>query len=340
MSNTKTADNSRTSWQARLVSLAPYLVCLLIFLILPGFLSSYYMSMLTKVLIFAIFAISLDLILGYTGLLSLGHAAYLGMAGYTAGILMVRFGLHSFWMVVPLGIIAAGIAAAIIGYMSLRVSGVYFLLVTLAFGQMLSVIAIKWRSMTGGTDGLVSIPFPDLGIAGFHFSAFSFYYLVFIAFIICFILLRLIIYSPFGRALVGIRENEPRMQCLGYNTWAHKYVAFILSGIFCGVAGVLYASFYGAMLPEHLGLTTSATVMLMVIIGGAGTLFGPVLGSIVVILLQAFANVYAPERWPLILGGVFILCVLFIRGGFAIYLSKFWSKMRVRYGSIKSREPD
>jgi len=323
------AGSNRQPWQARLLSLAPYISIGLVLLVLPSFLSTYPLSILTKVLIYAIFAMSLDLIVGYTGLLSLGHAAFFGVAGYAFGILMVRYGIESFWLVVPLGILAAGIVAAIIGYISLRVSGVYFLLVTLAFGQLLSVAAVKWTSVTGGTNGLVGIIKPHLGLPGFTWTNFSFYYLVFLAFVICFFLLHRITNSSFGRALVGIRENEPRMQSLGYNTWAHKYVAFIIGGLFAGVAGVLFASFYGIMVPGHLGITTSSSVMLMVIIGGAGTLFGPAIGAAFILVLERFASDLVPERWPLILGVVFVICVLFLRGGFGSYLSRFWRRVRL-----------
>lgn len=324
------------SWRSWGLSFAPYIGFGLLLLVLPPFLPTYFLSMLTKVLIFAIFAMSLDLILGYTGLSSLGHAAYLGVGGYALGILMVRYGIDSLWLVVPLAILVAGIVAAVIGYISLRVSGVYFLLVTLAFGELLSIVALKWRTMTGGTDGLTGIAYPHLGIPGFTWTSSSFYYLVFIAFVICLLLLYLITRSSFGRALVGIRENEPRMQCLGYNTWAHKYIAFIIAGLFAGVAGALFAPFYGIMVPANLGITTSALVMLMVIIGGAGTLFGPVIGAALIVLLEHFASIYSPERWPLILGGVFVICVLFMRGGLGPYLSRLWQRVRFQYGSVKS----
>jgi len=200
---------------------------------------------------------------------------------------------------------------------------------------LLSVAAVKWRTMTGGTDGLVGIIYPSLGIPGFTWTDTSFYYLVFLAFVICFFLLHRIVNSAFGRALVGIRENEPRMQSLGYNTWAHKYVAFIIGGAFAGVAGALLAFFYGIMVPAHLGIITSTSAMLMVIIGGAGTLFGPVIGAGVIVLLEHIASIYAPERWPLILGGVFVICVLFVRGGFGIYLTRFWRRVNLKYGSAQ-----
>lgn len=330
MGKANLAGSNRQPWQARLLSLAPYIIIGLVLLVLPSFLSTYPLSILTKVLIYAIFAISLDLIVGYTGLTSLGHAAFFGVAGYAFGIFMVRYGIENFWLVIPLGILAAGIAAAVIGYISLRVSGVYFLLVTLAFGQLLSVAAVKWTTVTGGTNGLYGIEYPYLGLPGFTWTNLSFYYLVFLAFVICFFLLHRITNSSFGRALVGIRENEPRMQSLGYNTWAHKYVAFIIAGLFAGVAGVLFAPFYGIMVPQHLGIMTSSSVMLMVIIGGAGTLFGPVIGAGFIVILERLASdLVSSERWPLILGVVFVICVLFLRGGFGIYLSRFWRRVRL-----------
>ncbi len=318
----------KSTLQTKLHSIIPYIGVSLILLILPQFLSTYYVSMLTKVLIFAIFALSMDLVLGYTGLLSLGHAAFLGVAGYAIGILAVRMGINLFWILLPTGILLAVAVAVIIGYISLRVSGVYFLLVTLAFGQLLSVVATKWSAVTGGTDGLVGILKPNLGISGFTWSSAGFYYLVFITFAICFVLLYRIVNSSFGRALVGIRENEMRMRSLGYNTWALKYVGIIVAGGFAGVAGVFFAYFYGAMVPSNLALEMSASVMLMVIIGGPGTLFGPFIGSAIVVLIEHFSSIYVPERWPLILGGIFIVCVMLVRGGFARYLSRFWRGVR------------
>lgn len=319
--------SEKNRFSMRLHAVIPYIGVFLLLLILPPFLSTYFQGMITKILIFAIFAMSLDVIMGYTGLPSFGHAAFLGAAGYAIGILIVHFNINLFWIVVPLALLVTIVLAAIIGYVSLRVSGVYFLLVTLAFGQLLSIVATKWYSMTGGTDGLVGIPMPNLGFPGLTWSSTSFYYLVFVVFIICFLLLKRIVNSSFGRALVGIRENEIRMQSLGYNTWALKYAGFVIGGTFAGVAGILFAYFYGAMVPSYLAVEMSALPMLMVIIGGSGTLFGPALGAAAIILIQQISSVYVPDRWPLILGCMFVICVMLIRGGFARYLSSFWKKV-------------
>ena len=185
---------------------------------------------------------------------------------------------------------------------------------------------------------LVGILRPNLGIPGFTFTAEGFYYLVFIAFAICFVLLYRIVNSSFGRTLVGIRENEMRMRSLGYNTWALKYVAVIIAGLFAGVAGIFYAYFYGAMVPGTLAIEMSTAVMLMVIIGGSGTLFGPFVGAVVVVLVEHFAMTYVSERWPLILGGIFVVCVMLVPEGFASYLSRFWRVVRFQRIGVPAPE--
>jgi len=301
----------------------PYLVVLAVLVVVPLLVGTYTQGMLVKVLIFALFAMSLDVIMGYTGLVSFGHAAYFGLAGYVVGILSVRYGITSFWVILPVVIILTGVLATFIGYFALRVTGVYFLLVTMAFGQLLFVIATKWYSFTGGTDGLGGIPRPDLGF-NVDWTTINYYYFVLAIFIICYYLLYRIVHSSFGRTLVGVRENEGRMRSLGYNTWALKYVGIIIAGIFAGVGGLLFAHFYGAMVPSHLALETSALPMLMVIMGGAATLWGPALGAAAIVLVEQYAGIYLPERWPLVLGGIFVLCVMGLRGGFAAYLTRFW----------------
>jgi branched-chain amino acid transport system permease protein len=305
-----------------LVSYLPYIIIALFLIICPPFMPPYIEDVITQILIFSIFALSLNLLFGYTGLFSVGHAAFFGVAAYAAGILMLHYGIESFWLVAPLGILMATIVAAVFGIIALRVSGIYFLFVTLALGELLSSIAWTWRSMTGGSSGLSGIPYPNLGLP-FAMNATSFYYLVFIVLIICTFLLFRITKSPFGQALQGIREDELRMRFFGYNTWLHKYIAFIIAGLFAGVAGVLFASLSMTVSPEHLGTVTSVTVMLMVLIGSPSLFFGPLIGVAVVILLQYVVSLYAPDRWPLILGAVFVTSVMLLRGGIGVHLLRF-----------------
>ena len=159
-----------------------YIVIVAILSILPFLVPEYLLSMLSKVYIFAIFAMSLNLVLGYTGLISLGHAAYLGVGGYTFGIFMTRLGIESIWILLPSAVILAAIAAAIFGYIALRVKGMHFILITIAFGQLLYAIAVKWRSVTGSTDGLIGINYPSLGVPGFEWSALTFHFLILLIF--------------------------------------------------------------------------------------------------------------------------------------------------------------
>jgi branched-chain amino acid transport system permease protein len=193
-------------------------------------------------------------------------------------------------------------------------------------GELIFSVAEKWRSVTHGGDGLVGISLPNLHL-GFTMNNLYFYYLVFIFFIVCGFLIYRIVNSPFGDALQGIRENEPRMRSLGYNTWLYKYMAFVVGGLFAGVAGVLFGHFTGIMAPGHIGIMTSTLVMLMVILGGSSVIFGPVLGAAMVLILEHVASIYAPERWPLILGAVFVMAVMFLRGGISLHLLKLWRKL-------------
>lgn len=323
----------RQAWQKQAAFYAAYVVLGVIIVMLPRLVSAYVESMVVRILILGIFATSLNLLWGYTGLVSLGHAAYFGMGGYTAGILMVHYGITSFWINAPLSILMTTFTAAIFGILALRAAGAYFMLVTIAMGELLYSVALKWRTMTGGSYSLVGISYPDLGLPWFTMNATYYYYFVFIVFVICLFLMYRIIKSPFGYALQGIRGNEPRMRALGYNTWWYKYIAFIVAGLFAGVAGVLFASLNGTIAPSHLGIETSTLAMLMLILGSSSTVFGPVLGAALVVSIQYFSSIYVPERWPLILGSVFVLSVMFLRGGIGIHLVRLWK--RVYYGSIK-----
>jgi len=312
----------------------PYIFGLAVGIVVPPFLPMYVQSVLTKVAVFAIFAMSLDLIMGYTGLLSLGHAAFFGVGGYMAAILMKNFDISNFWIVAPVSITAAAFFAAVLGLIALRVSGVYFLLVTFALSMLLSSYALKWKYVRG-IYGMAGITRPDLGLALFRWNSISFYYFVFLLFILCYFFMYRVVNSPFGHALRGIRASESRMRALGYNTWLYKYIVFIIGGLFAGAAGVLFAYQSGVIAPQHLGITVSTLAMLICIIGGLGTLWGPVIGALVIIMVEYFSSLYVPERWPLILGAVFVIAVMFLRGGIANYLNKLWNKMFFN-GSTKS----
>jgi len=288
-------------------------LALLSLIALPAALSTYQLGLLTKMLIFGIFAMSLDLLLGYAGLPSLGHAAYFGVAAYTVGLLALRV-TNNFWLDFPAGLLMATGVSALFGLFALRARGSYFLMITLALGQVLWGIAFGWRSLTGGDDGLPSVPRPQLPLPWALTDGVPFYYFVLAFFAVAVLVLSVIVRSPFGRALVGIRESERRMEVLGYDVWRYKYVAFILAGLFAGVAGNLFVYFNGFVSPSYLNIVFSASALLMVILGGAGTLLGPALGAAVIVFLENLISAYM-ERWVLVLGVIYVLVTLFAPHG-------------------------
>src|SRR5688572_16159451 len=259
---------------------------------------------MTQTLIYAIVAMSLDLILGYTGLSSLGHAAYLGLGAYSVGILATQY-RSGFWTTLAVGVVLAAVVAAIFGLVTLRATGVYFLMITLALGMVVWGLAHRWVSLTQGDNGISSVPRPKLGLPWSFADALPFYYLALVGFILALAFLRLVVTSPFGHTLEGIRESESRMRTLGYNVWLHKYLGFVLAGGVGGFAGVLWAYYNGFVSPADVELATSTEILLMVALGGRGTLLGPALGDGVIVFLKNLFSVYK-HRWMHILGTVII----------------------------------
>jgi branched-chain amino acid transport system permease protein len=286
---------------------------LLLLMLSPLFLLAYPLTLLTQALIYAILAMSLDLLLGYTGLASLGHAAYLGVGAYSVGVLTTHYGAN-FWVTLAVGVFLAMVVAAVFGLVALRATGVYFLMITLALGMVVWGLAHRWVSMTQGDNGIPGIPRPDLGLPWSLARAMPFYYFVLAAFLLAFWILRVIVRSPFGQSLVGIRESESRMRTLGYHVWLHKYLGFVIAGAFGGFSGVLWAYYNGFVSPGDVELATSVEVLLMVALGGRGTLVGPVVGAGVIVLLKNFVSVYT-ERWLLILGVVYVLTIIYAPEG-------------------------
>ena len=291
------------------------LAAAVVLLALPYALSTYHLGLVVQMMIFALFAMSLDLLIGYAGMPSLGHAAYFGVSAYTTGLLALRLDLNV-WLALPAGIILAALTAMLFGLLALRTRGSYFLMITLALSQVAWGIAFGWRSLTGGDDGLPDVPRPTLGL---HLpwsladsTPFYYFTLLIVAFAIC--LLVGVVASPFGYALRGIRESETRMLALGYNVWRYKFAAFVLGAVFAGLAGCLYAYYDRFVSPDYLHVSRSAEVLLMVILGGAGTLIGPAVGAVLIVLLENVVSAYT-ERWLLLLGIIYVLVSLFAPNG-------------------------
>lgn len=274
-------------------------------------------SLATSILVFSIFTMSLDLLLGYAGLPSFGHAAFLGLGAYAAAILSARLDISNLGVALIAAIALASAGSLVLGLLALRTSGVYFLMLTLAFAQMLSAVALKWGQVTGGTNGLPGVHSPDLFLPGLTVGRGIPYYLLTVAAaLVCFFLMYRLIHSPFGRTLIGIHQNEARMRAIGYNTRLYKLGAFWIAGVFASIAGVLYAFFNQFISPDDIGFTTSGTAVLMVLLGGEATLVGPILGTTAFLILQNVLSSIFTGRWQLILGALFVVFVLFVRGGF------------------------
>jgi branched-chain amino acid transport system permease protein len=296
--------------------------------------NSFVILLVTRALAFAILAMSLDILLGFTGLPSLGQAAYLGVGAYLTAILATRyqFGLGwDFWVVVVLGILIGAALAAFFGLFAIRATGVYFLMITLALGQCVWGLAYRWNSLTGGDNGINLPGRPKFGIELSH--DITHFYLVFGFFAASLLLMYILIRSPFGRSLEGIRERELRMQILGYNTWLHKYIAFIIAGGFGGLAGVLWAHTNGHVSPETVVLTTSVDALLMAVLGGAGTLVGGAIGACIVFALREYLSTLVPW-WQYVLGAVYVLTILYLPSG----LMGIPERIRQRRGFLGKRE--
>jgi branched-chain amino acid transport system permease protein len=286
-------------------------------LLLPTFAEKYYIQFATKILIMGIFAMSLDLLVGYTGLVSLGHAAFYGLAAYVLALASPQYAGANLWISLPLAMGAAALLALAIGSLVLRTSGVYFIMVTLAFAQMLYFVFHDTK-IAGGSDGIYIYVRPVAELFGW--TPFSlekighFYYFTLASAAIVFAGLTVMLRSPFGRVIVGIRVNEHRMRSLGYATFRYKLVCFVIAGALAGLAGYLAAAQHGNVNPDMLGWHLSGGGLMMVILGGMGTLTGPIVGAFAMLMLEvAFQGI--TKHWQLLMGGFIVLVALFLPRG-------------------------
>jgi branched-chain amino acid transport system permease protein len=267
----------------------------------------FYIGFARRILIFALAAMSLNLILGFGGMVSLGHAAFFGIGAYVVGALMLE-GVRSAWIALPLAAAVAGLAALLIGAISLRTRGVYFIMITLAFAQMVYYVAVGLKTY-GGEDGL-NLPGrsqPGFGLDLAHDV--TFYYVVLVIVVGALVLLNRLVDARFGRALIGIRENETRMEAIGFATYRLRLIAFVLAGALAGLAGALFANHNQYISPASLHWTQSATLVIMVILGGIGYRYGGLLGAATLLILEEVLSIHT-DYWHLALG-VLLLVVVF-----------------------------
>lgn len=291
----------------------------------------FYVQFVTRILIMAIFAGSLNLLVGYTGLVSLGHAAFFGIAGYILALYSPDTHAASFWTSLVLAVSGAALMALVIGTLVLRTGGIFFIMATLAFAEMLFYV-FHDTAIAGGSDGIYIYERPLLMIGSWqpldlaHFV--HFYYLVLGFAVAVMLIMRTILRSPFGKVIVGIRVNEQRMRALGFHTFRYKLVCFVVAGAIAGLAGYLAAVQFGVVNPEMLGWHLSGSVLMMVILGGMGTLAGPILGAFSMMFLEEVFQTLT-KHWQLLIGAVIVLVALFLPRGLAGLLPNWglpWEK--------------
>ena len=314
------AGGAAGKWKA--IALVATLLLLGLF---PFFGSGFYVELVAKIMILSIFALSLDLLVGYTGLVSFGHAAFFGIGAYALALMTPKYEAANLWLTLPAAMLAAALAAFVVGLFVVRVKGIYFIMVTLAFAQMFYFVFHDTK-FGRGSDG-ISMNFKPVATIG-SFTPFDLakgshvYYCVLVLLVAVFLFLHVVLRSSFGRALQGIRSNEHRMRSLGFPVYWYKLASFTLAGTIAGLAGYLSALQFGFVNPELLSWHQSGNVLLMLILGGVGSLYGAVVGAFAFVALteifQALTN-----HWQLLLGAAIILLVIFLPGGLASVAGRF-----------------
>lgn len=284
--------------------------------IMPAVLKQYYLNMLTEIIIIALFAVSYNLLLGYAGLLSFGHAAFFGLGAFTTAVSIIHIPGLSLWSAVLISVLITVVAGFVLGSLLLRHKGSYFALLTLAFNALFYAVATKWHSVTGGDDGLsITRPNLDLGFTTLSLSSLtSFYYLTLVIIGLAIVFCWYFTHTAMGRTVLLMRENEERMKFLGYNTNISRLILFTFTGAVAGLAGSFYTLHFQFVSIAAISVDMTTAIVLVVFVGGTKTFWGPILGAFVYTILQNYLS-NITDRWPLFIGLIFILMVLFIPTG-------------------------
>jgi branched-chain amino acid transport system permease protein len=300
-------------------------------LFVPAQASRFYTFLANDVVIWALFATSLNVLVGYTGLVSFGHAAYFGIGAYATGLLMKKLGV-SFLLAFPAGGVTAGLCALVFGFFCVRLTRIYFAMLTLAFAQIVWAICFKWNEVTGGEQGMPEIPYPSfdwvdrvagvLPFVGGYRTSDYYYFTCVLLVAACLWILRRIVGSPFGRMLTTIRENAERAEFIGVNVRRYELAAFVIAGVFAGLAGGLFGIFNRGVFPDFAYWTKSSEVL-----GGMGTFYGPAVGALVLIWLNQQIVSYT-EYWPLILGTILVILLFVFPGGIGGAVTALWRRLQ------------
>ena len=296
------------SWNISRGVLATCVIVVLLLICIPLTESRYLIDLSTEILVYALFALSLNVIIGFSGNVSFGHAAYFAIGGYANAILLTTYG----WPLIfafPAAVVLSGVAAAFVAYFCTRLTDIYFAMLTLAFSMLVWAIAFKWRSVTGGDDGFVGVTVP-----AFIDTRVPFFYFTLIVVTTSCIILWLICHSAFGQSLIAVRENLTRAGFIGVNTRLMRGIAFVIAGTFAGVAGAIFAMYNRGVYTESAFWAESAQVLIMTLLGGMYSFFGPAIGAAALYLLERFSNEYT-EYWPTVLGVILLIIVLVLPEG-------------------------
>jgi branched-chain amino acid transport system permease protein len=328
------AQASVISYRPKLLLAAAGALVLVILALLPLYIGLYQVQLLTYGLVAAIAALGFNLLLGYTGLLSFGHSAFFGIGAYSVAFLLRDAGIHSMELYILLGVPIAAVASALLGYICVRHTRIFFGILTLALSQVVYSLALKLFWVTGGTDGL-RVPRPSLlagmvtftGRDAFQRFIHGYYYYVLVVFAICVVLMWLIVHSPFGKALQAIRDNETRAAFLGLRIRRFRWMSFLISGTFTGLAGILWVPLNGLTTPEVLYWPFSGEIVFMTLLGGFRNFTGPIVGGVIFTYLKTYA-VATTEYWQLLLGVVLVLLVMLLPTGIVGAISALAGKLR------------
>ncbi len=283
-------------------------VLILLLLFAPVILSEFYLTVLCEALVMAMLAISFNLLFGYMGQMSFGQAAFYGLGGYAVAMLMVDWQFN-FWLSIVAGVLLAAFAGLIVGYFCVRLRGIYFAVLTLAFGQLIWTIVFKWHDVTGGDDGIQGVFPPD-----FLKSPTSYYYLILIVFLVSSWIIWKIIHSPFGYTIQAMRENSERTEFLGINIARYQLIAFVIAAALAGLAGAIWVPFYRSVAPSYLTWIKSGEPVMAAILGGPSVFLGPVLGTFVMTFFHAWVLGFT-VYWPVVMGALILFIIFFLPGG-------------------------
>jgi branched-chain amino acid transport system permease protein len=284
------------------------ILLIILFLAAPAFLSEFYLAVLCEALIMSLLALSFNLLFGFMGQLSFGQAAFYGLGGYTVAMLITKLQFN-FWLSIGAGVLVASIVGLIVGYFCVRLRGIYFAVLTLAFGQLLFFVIYKWHDFTGGDDGIQGVFPPE-----FLKSPTPYYYFILFVFLVSAFIIRRIIRSPFGQTIQAMRENSERTEFLGINIARYQLITFVIAAAFAGLAGAVWVPFYRSVAPFYLMWIKSGEPVMAAILGGAGTFFGPILGMFIMTFFHAWVLGFT-HFWPVVMGALILIIIFFLPGG-------------------------